>query len=172
MDSQDDINYFIKELELHEDFPKKGVKFIDIMPIFKNKRCLHILIEQFKSFIPRNTNVIIAPELRGCLIATYVSFALDLPLVVARKPKKLPGKLITAEYKTEYSVDQLQIKDGALKKDDNVFIIDDVMATGGTLRALLSIIEQIESTCTGIGVITRIDKFSTDDITVPVYKMF
>lgn len=127
------IDQISKCIKVVPDFPKQGVHFYDIFPVFQNKEAtlaLHNLIVQN---LP-DVDYIIAPETRGLLLAMLVLPNVNAKLLPMRKKGKLPGKKMTFLYKTEYSYDSLEVPDIDLT-DKKVFFIDDIYATGGTYRA-------------------------------------
>lgn len=117
------------------NWPKEGVNFLDITGLLNEPRAFNYSINQL-SLIAKQSNAssIVAVESRGFIFASPVSKALGLPLIIVRKPNKLPGDLYTITYNTEYSTDSLGIKANA-PVGDNPFVVDDVLATGGTILA-------------------------------------
>ena len=116
------------------DFPKPGILFKDITPLFNDFDCFQHLIEALAPMIPEGCNKIVAIESRGFLIGSPLAFRLKLPLVIARKPGKLPRPTLKKTYQLEYGQDALEIQKEDLSSYDKVCILDDVLATGGTAQ--------------------------------------
>ena len=124
------------------DFPKKGILFYDITPLMLNPEAYGQAIDELSTEIAKtNPNKILAAESRGFFFGPLIAQKLKLPFVPVRKKNKLPRKCICAEYELEYGVDQLCIHEDAISADDNVAIIDDILATGGTAKAICSMVE-------------------------------
>lgn len=153
------------ELRYIEDFPVKGVKFIDISPKLADKEDFSKIIKEMSSKVPKDTDYIIAPESRGYIFGTAVADKLNIGFVPIRKPGKLPEELvISVEYCKEYGKDML-----CLPKNDNYsnkkfYFIDDVLATGGTLEASKKLIEKCGGKHVGSGVYINIKELNCLDI--------
>lgn len=125
------------------DFPKPGIEFFDISPLLRNpkmwKRTITALSEVVASFKP---DIIAAIESRGFIFAAPVATELGISMTMLRKPGKLPGDLYVADYGLEYGKDRLTMQKDAIKPGQRVVILDDVLATGGTLSAAGDLIKQ------------------------------
>jgi len=126
------------------DFPKEGILFRDITTLLENGEAYHQAIEQLAARVSElgPIDVIAAPEARGFIFAAPIAFALKLPLIPIRKPGKLPYKTVTFTYELEYGTDSLQMHAGTLKPGMKVLLVDDLLATGGTIKACKDLIEQ------------------------------
>lgn len=126
------------------NFPKKGIVFLDITPLLQNKdayeEATNILVDYVKS---KNANVIVSPEARGFMVGCPVASKANLGFVPVRKPGKLPREVITEEYDLEYGSNTLCMHKDAIKKGDKVVIIDDLLATGGTVKACAKLVEAL-----------------------------
>ncbi len=121
------------------DFPKAGVLFYDITTLLKDARGLRELIDQLGAgYASGGIDKVVGIEARGFIFAPAVAYALSAGFVPVRKPKKLPAATERIEYKLEYGTDALEIHRDAIEPGENVLIIDDVLATGGTARAVTS----------------------------------
>jgi adenine phosphoribosyltransferase len=135
------LNQYIREVQ---DFPKPGIVFKDITPLLANpkavRECMALLINNLRD---RNIDVVVGAESRGFFFATLLAYELGVGFVPVRKPKKLPYKTISATYELEYGTDVLEVHTDAIKPGDRVLIHDDVLATGGTAKALCELVERL-----------------------------
>lgn len=129
-------------MQIYANFPKPGVDFVDVSPVFQDvaarKQCLDQLTETARKVRP---DVIVALESRGFIYGSPIADRLDLPFVMVRKPGKLPGPILSHEVKTEYSTTMLELQVGAIPKGSRVIIVDDVLATGGSVAAAKALVE-------------------------------
>lgn len=133
------------------DFPKKGILFYDITSLLMKPEVFNTIIEKmFEYYKDREIDGIIAAESRGFIFASPLCLKLNVPLLLARKKGKLPGKTISAEYSLEYGTATIEIHEQDLKKVKNVLIVDDLIATGGTLEAIANIVEKAGCTVKGV----------------------
>jgi adenine phosphoribosyltransferase len=125
------------------DFPKKGINFYDITTLLNSpaayKTTLDILTEHYRD---KKIDGIIAIESRGFILGGALADRLRVPLILARKPGKLPAEKYTAQYEKEYGPDSLEIHKDSLKPGKRVIIIDDLIATGGTIEAVIKLAQQ------------------------------
>jgi adenine phosphoribosyltransferase len=128
------IENYIRDIQ---GFPKEGILFKDITPLLINpnarEECLKILIDSLKD---QKIDIVIGAESRGFFFGMLLADRLNAGFVPVRKPGKLPFDTISASYELEYGTDSLEIHTDAIKKGDRVLIHDDVLATGGTAKAL------------------------------------
>ena len=126
-----------------EGFPKEGILFYDITSILSNpvafSYCISEMVNLYKG---KSIDGIVAVEARGFLFAAPVAEKLGIPLILARKKGKLPGKVIEKSFALEYGEDVIQIQKCDIKKNEKLLLIDDLVATGGTLKAAAEIIEE------------------------------
>ena len=142
----------IKKLIINvQDFPKKGVVFKDITPLFQNQTEFRNLMTYYARKIKRDglVNKIVAIDSRGFLFGTILAYETGLPMVLARKAGKLPRKTALCTYNLEYGTACLEIHEDDIKPGDNVLIVDDVLATGGTAIAVADIVEALEGNIAG-----------------------
>ena len=136
------LNNYIRDIP---DFPKKGIIFKDITPLLKNSETFNYIIEEFKKrIIHKKIDQIIGIESRGFVLGAALAYALNCGFVPIRKKGKLPYKVISETYDLEYGVDTLEIHTDALEANNNVVIIDDVLATGGTIDAALKMLQKFD----------------------------
>ena len=126
------------------DFPKEGIVFRDITTLIKDKDAFKQAVDEIVSDLKdKKIDYIVGPEARGFLMGSAVAYALDVGFVPVRKKGKLPGEVIQKEYDLEYGTDILEIHKDAIEKGSNVAIVDDLLATGGTVFAVSSLLEDI-----------------------------
>ncbi len=125
------------------DYPKKGIQFRDITTLLANPEGLRKTIDQF---VERYKNVkidkIAAIEARGFLIGAPIAYAIGCGLVLIRKKGKLPGKTICEDYLLEYGSDRIEMHEDAILPGEKILLIDDLLATGGTIKAAINLIER------------------------------
>jgi adenine phosphoribosyltransferase len=123
------------------DFPEKGINFKDISPLLANGEALNYSVMKMVESC-RDADIILGPDARGFLFGTPVAAILSKPFVMVRKQKKLPGEVIQKEYLLEYGEKNiLEIQTNRIQPGQKVIIIDDVLATGGTTKAIIDLVE-------------------------------
>ncbi len=139
------------------DFPKPGVQFKDITPLLQDGPRFRAAIDAMAGhYANSDFNVIASVEARGFIIGAALAYAMGKSFVPLRKPGKLPFKSVRAELEKEYGKDAVEMHVDALKAGDSVLIIDDVLATGGTLNAVLELVENAGARVEGIGVLVEL----------------
>lgn len=134
------------EIKTFPDWPEKGVNFKDIQSILFNPELASLTAHYLKELLPKNGenefsfNKILCFDARGFLFGFDLARASKTAMILARKPGKLPGKVITQTFEKEYGLDEIQIQDGLIEPGDRVLIHDDLLATGGTSGAAAEII--------------------------------
>jgi adenine phosphoribosyltransferase len=151
----DSLKALIREVP---DFPKAGINFYDITTLLKDsngfKTVIDSLAEQYES---TPIDVVLGIEARGFIIAPAVAYALGYGFIPVRKEKKLPAERARIEYQLEYGTDVLEIHKDAVSPGQNVLIIDDVLATGGTAAAVAKLVETLQGRVVGLGFILELD---------------
>lgn len=132
------------------DYPKPGINFKDVTTILKDPFAYQIAIDSLASKIDQDVDIIVGPEARGIMFAAPVAYKLNKGYVPVRKPNKLPAETIKQEYELEYGTDTLEIHKDAIKPGQNVAIIDDLMATGGTMEAIIKLVEHLGGNVTKV----------------------
>lgn len=129
------------------DFPKPGVVFRDITPIFQSPRALRMVADSFiQRYVESDFSHIAAMDARGFLIGSIIAYELNKPLILFRKQGKLPAEVLVESYQTEYGEALLEVHADSLCEGDSVLIFDDLIATGGTLLAATRLIRRMGAT--------------------------
>ena len=134
------------------DFPKEGIDFIDITTVLQDQAALNQSIEEMKKFAQEfgEFDLIIGPESRGFIFGTPLAYALNKGFVPIRKKGKLPYKTVSVEYQLEYGKDVLEIHEDAIQPGQRVVIVDDLLATGGTIEANIRLVEKLGGEVAGL----------------------
>lgn len=138
---------FKEKIRVIEDFPKKGISFKDITTLIGDGDGLKASIDELVNYLKdKEIDVVVGPEARGFIFGVPVAYALGVGFVPVRKPGKLPYETISVKYDLEYGQDELQIHKDAIKPGQKVAIIDDLLATGGTIKAVADLVESAGGT--------------------------
>jgi len=143
-----DLKKIIRDIP---DFPKPGILFKDITTLLKDKKAfksaINALVGKYKN---KKIDKVIAVESRGFIFGSVLAYKLGAGFVPVRKKGKLPGETISITYELEYGSDTLEMHSDAIEKDDKVLIVDDLLATGGTVKGVIDLIKQKECNIIGI----------------------
>jgi adenine phosphoribosyltransferase len=138
---------FIRDIR---DFPKPGIVFKDITPLMADAGALDAAVKQLAALSrDLEVDVVIGAEARGFLLGPALARELGAGFVLARKPGKLPHETVSAEYELEYGTDRLELHSDAVAHGARVLVHDDLLATGGTAKALCELVEQLDGTVVG-----------------------
>ena len=133
-----------EKIRVIEGFPKEGISFKDITTLVADgeafKESIDRIVEHLKD---KNVDVILGPEARGFIFGVPVAYALGVGFVPVRKKGKLPAETVSVDYSLEYGVDVLEIHKDAIKKGQRLAIVDDLLATGGTVDAVAKLVEKV-----------------------------
>lgn len=130
----------------------KEVVFWDITPLLKDKRCFHESIKQLaEHYRGKPIDAVVSNEARGFIIGAALAYELGVGFVPIRKKGKLPYKCVNLSYKKEYECDTIEIHQDAIEKGENILLIDDLLATGGTAKANIELIEKLGGNIIGLG---------------------
>lgn len=133
-----------KHIRSIPDFPKPGILFYDISTLLAHAKAWHATIERMADLLrPYKPDVLAGIESRGFLLAAPLALALGTGFVMMRKQGKLPGTTVRHTYALEYGTDTIEIQNDAIKKGARVVLVDDLLATGGTLAAAVKLLEQV-----------------------------
>ena len=148
------LSFLIKD---YIDFPKKGIIFKDILPVLQKPDVFLELINKMSSSeMILNSDAIIAIDARGFVFGSAISIKIQKPLILARKPGKLPGELITKSYSLEYGENSLSIQKSSIKNFKKFSIVDDLLATGGTAKSVSEILMSQEKEILGLSVVVEL----------------
>jgi adenine phosphoribosyltransferase len=149
-----DLTRFIRDVP---DFPVEGVVFKDITPLLRAPDAFGEAVDRLETYCrSRRPDVIVAIEARGYVLAAPLALRLGAAFVPARKPGKLPWKTIREEYQLEYGVAALEVHADAITPGQRVVIVDDVIATGGTLAATRRLVERLGGTVEGMACLVEL----------------
>jgi adenine phosphoribosyltransferase len=141
-----------------QDFPKKGIGFKDITTLLKDpdrfREAIDALLEPY---LDSNVDKVVGVEARGFLLASAIAYHLHAGLVPVRKPGKLPAETLEESYSLEYGTDKVAIHRDAISKGDNVLMVDDLLATGGTMAAACRMVEKLGGNIVGVAFLIELD---------------
>ena len=165
-----DLKDYIRSIQ---DYPKKGILFRDITTLIKNekafKECINQIVERAKKF---KVDKIAAIESRGFVFASAVSYLINKPFILLRKKNKLPAETHSVDFQLEYGTATIEVHKDSINKDDNVLIIDDLIATGGTAEAAAKLIEMSDGKVAGyVFVINLFDLGGCDNLLKKGYEV-
>ena len=151
----DELKRYIREVP---DFPKPGINFYDISTLLQDTTGFNLALDRMEHYATsRQTEKIVAIEARGFVFGAALADRINVGLVIARKPGKLPYKTITQEYELEYGTDRIEIHADAIEKGERVLVVDDLIATGGTLAAACKLVEKLGGKVVGISSVIGLD---------------
>jgi len=140
------------------DFPKPGILFRDITPLLANPAGLALSIELLANpFRGKHIDIVVGAESRGFIFGTAVAQNLAAGFVLVRKPGKLPHKRVSMTYDLEYGTDTLEMHADSIVRGQRVLIVDDVLATGGTMKACCDMVEQLGGDLVGVAVLIELE---------------
>ena len=141
----------IELIQTYEDFPKKGINFKDVLEIMQEPEVFkELILKMSSSKILKNSEAIISIDARGFVFGSAIALQSSKPMIVARKPGKLPGDLVTEKYNLEYGENSLSIQKKSLKKYNSFVIVDDLLATGGTVDCVANILSRNDKEILGL----------------------
>lgn len=127
-----------------QDYPKEGILFRDITTLLKDKDAFKLAIDKMAEQVKdKKVDLVVGAESRGFLIGSALAYKMNCGFIPVRKKGKLPYKTISEEYALEYGTDTLFMHEDAIKKGDNVLVVDDLIATGGTALAMIKMVEKL-----------------------------
>ena len=146
-------------IDTYKDYPKEGIEFKDVLGIIQEPRIFkELILKMSSSQIIKNAEAIISIDARGFIFGSAISLQVSKPMIVARKPGKLPGELLESKYSLEYGENSLSIQKKAISKFNSYAIVDDLLATGGTVNCVANMIESYNKEVVGILVVVELMK--------------
>ncbi len=141
-----------------ENYPKEGISFKDITSLMADGKAYAYVTNEIKKIAEtRNVDVIVGPEARGFIVGCPVATSMEIGFVPVRKPGKLPREVISQSYDLEYGTDTLTLHKGDIKPGQKVLIIDDLLATGGTMEATIKLVEASGAEVVGLAFIIELE---------------
>jgi adenine phosphoribosyltransferase len=152
--SAEDLKHRIRDVP---DFPEPGIVFKDIMPLLADPSALQETVDLLAEWTePRRPDVILGAEARGFILGAALAYKLDCGFVAARRPGKLPWNTVSATYALEYGENSLELHADAIAEGARVLVHDDVLATGGTARAICDLAEQLGAEIVGVAFVIEL----------------
>ena len=146
------------------DFPKPGIVFKDIMPLLADAAALRQAVDDLAAWAePRNVDIVVGAEARGFILGAAMAYRLGCGFAAARKPGKLPFLTVGAKYALEYGFDALEMHVDAVTRGARVLVHDDLLATGGTARAKIDLVEQLGAKVVGVAFVIELAFLSGRD---------
>ncbi|MDU4660338.1 MAG: adenine phosphoribosyltransferase, partial [Clostridium butyricum] len=146
-----------EKIRVIENFPKEGISFKDITTLIGDGEGLKASIDAIVDYLKdKNIDLIVGPEARGFIFGVPVAYALGVGFVPVRKPGKLPAETISVTYDLEYGSDEIQIHKDAIKPGQRIAIVDDLLATGGTVEAVTKLVEQAGGIVASVDFVTEL----------------
>lgn len=152
------------EIRVVENFPEEGISFKDITTVLKDPKLLRESIDLMCSkFEDLNIDIVVGPESRGFIFGTPIAYKLNAGFVPVRKPGKLPAETVAYSYDLEYGRDTLEIHKDSIKKGQKVLVVDDLLATGGTVSATAKLVEMLGGEVVGLGFFIELTELNGRD---------
>ena len=147
----------VENLRCIPDFPQKGINFRDVTTLFKTPECMQIMLDElYELYKDKGITKIVGIESRGFVMASALATKLGAGVVLCRKPGKLPAETIQESYSKEYGTDTIEIHKDAINAEDVVLLHDDLLATGGTMKAAYNLVQKFNPKKTFINFIIEI----------------
>lgn len=144
-----------------QDYPKEGILFRDITTLLKDKDAFKLAIDKMAEQVKdKKIDLIVGAESRGFLIGSALAYKMNCGFIPVRKKGKLPYKTISKEYALEYGTDTLYMHEDAIKKGDNVLVVDDLIATGGTALAMIKMVEKLGGNVIGSSFLIELEELN------------
>ena len=158
MESKDSVDSIADRIRDVPDFPKKGILFKDITPVLSDIDTLRASIKEMAApFMDLEIDVVVGIESRGFIFGASIADVLNCSFVPVRKPGKLPWKTESVSYELEYGTDALEIHEDAITEGQNVLIVDDLLATGGTAEATCKLVSKLGGNIKGLSLLIELE---------------
>ena len=146
-----------EKIRVIPDFPKEGIAFKDITPLLASPDTFHALINSFADrYAGQSVDQVVGIEARGFILAAALAYKLNAGVTLVRKPGKLPAEILKAAYELEYGLDELEIHRDAVAPGARVVLVDDVLATGGTIGAALDLLQRLQCKVVEVAVLIEL----------------
>ena len=140
------------------DFPEPGIVFKDIMPLLADPAAFKDAVDRLAEWAaPKEPDLILGAEARGFILGGALAYTLGCGFCAARRPGKLPWRTVSAKYALEYGFDALELHADAIRQGQRVLVHDDVLATGGTVKAILDLVEQLGGVVVGVAFLIELE---------------
>ncbi len=164
-----DIKNFIREIN---DYPEKGISFKDITTLISDVKAFRFTLDVMSDFIPNDIDYIASIDSRGFIFGSAISDRLNIPNILLRKKGKLPPPVISKEYELEYGQDTIEVGKITVPKNKKIMIVDDLIASGGTAKASLDLLEMCGNSVLGIIVAVKLQYLNPEKVfTAPIYSV-
>lgn len=149
------------KIRVIDDFPVKGISFKDITTLLQDKEAFKLAIDQMAEYFrDKNIDIVVGPEARGFILGAPLAYAIGAGFVPVRKKGKLPYDTMSISYSLEYGSDDIEIHKDAIKKGQKVIIIDDLLATGGTIESVVKLVESIGGEIVSVGFLIELNSLN------------
>eukprot|EP00123_Amoebidium_parasiticum_P018121 comp24108_c2_seq1/m.43610 comp24108_c2_seq1/g.43610 ORF comp24108_c2_seq1/g.43610 comp24108_c2_seq1/m.43610 type:complete len:176 (-) comp24108_c2_seq1:335-862(-) len=170
-----DVERIKNAMGAYQDFPIPGILFRDIFPLFKDPNLVELIVTHFVSYLQQKhekIDVVVGLEARGFLFGPLIAMRLGAAFAPVRKQGKLPGELVKVSYQKEYGVDVFEMQKGSIEPGQKVVIVDDLLATGGTMKAGCELVAQFGGEVVmALCVIELVDLKGKEVVPAPFYAM-
>ncbi len=165
------IKFLKSKITTYNNFPKQGIHFVDIFPLYNDADafniCINLLYKKCKSY---DISAIVALEARGFIIGAPLAYRLNKKFVPIRKPGKTPGPLYSVKYTKEYGSDSFEIEQSALKQNEKILIVDDIIATGGSAQAAIELVKKAKAIPVAFITLLQIKNIkSENNLSIPTF---
>ena len=155
---------FKKYIGITEGFPTEGISFKDMSPLLADKEAFLEATNEIAAVVKKwEPTIIIGPESRGFVVGAPVAYAVGAGFVMARKKGKLPGEVVSKTYTLEYNSTVIELPKFSIKPGDRVAIVDDLLATGGTIHAVKELVEEMGGKVVGVATLIELTEFEAAD---------
>ena len=157
-------------IDTYKDYPKPGIEFKDVLGIIQQPKVFkELVLKMSSSQIIKKADAIVSIDARGFIFGSAISLQASKPMIVARKPGKLPGELFEEDYSLEYGENSLSVQKKALQKYNSYAIVDDLLATGGTVKCVKKILEKNNKKVAGLLIVVELkDLKGRSELAFPV----
>jgi adenine phosphoribosyltransferase len=166
-----DLKSKIREIP---DWPEKGISFKDITPLLQDKEAFAFAIDKLaEPYLENKPDIIIGIDARGFILSAVLAYKFNVGLAIIRKKGKLPHKTISQDYTLEYAINTIEMHEDAIKSGQKVLLVDDVLATGGTMKATTDMVEKVGGKIIGIAFLIELDYLKGRDKLkdYPIYSL-